>query len=184
MNDVKITAISPLEFSISYINRLPNTHCFRVLAPDLMQKWLTTLELATQQEIHNPYKFSRSRGNSISHTILVVRNTITPRGRGSKEYISPRSHSEKIASVTESLPYYKPTCWVIEELKKEGSSVFSSDLAFQEVYSNDIDDGPFAQDVRQGWRVLGGQFTDILCWCILASDRQDKRMYIMIRRVR
>ena len=198
LTDVRITPISPMEFTISYINRLPNTHCIRLKSPEMMTAWLSTLELATQLSIHNPFQFTRSRGSSISHGIAALRETLSaPRIRrtsaANSSRVDPvsgagamresnsgqRAAGQRAAAQREDAEqFYKYVCWDADELLAEGGPAFSGRMQLQEVYLNDSgsDLHPLADLVRQGWRMLGGTLSDIVCWCLLSSERGDKRM--------
>lgn len=135
-----------------------------------MQTWLKTVSIATQQEIHNPYANTRVRGTSISHGISVIKSSITTSRSKSRDDINTERKVEEIESI-----YYKPICWNERELKNEAGDAFSNKLQLQEVYTNDNVEVSFFDPARQGWRVLGGTINDILTWCILTSEINDKR---------
>ena len=180
LSDVKVTPISPIEFSITYVNRLPNSHCFQLKTPQLMNTWLKTLELATQRDIVNPFEFDRSRSSSLSHGLTALKESFSiplPRRRTKDSLPSPSS-SGASSHRDENEYYYKYVCWDLAELKAEGGEAFSEHLQFEEVYlhanHHTTEAEKLSHPMRQGWRLLGGTLNDIVCWCLLSSERGDK----------
>mgnify|MGYP005995309943 CR=1 FL=1 len=145
-----------------------------------MQTWLKTVGLATQQEILNPFQGSRARGNSISHSLASIKDSFTPRNRSRRELNTSTENRTKAKDETDHQHFYKPICWDEKELRMEAADAFSKKLQLQEVYTSAASEVSFFEPVRQGWRVLGGTMPDVISWCILTSERNDKRKFFCV----
>jgi len=161
LTNVKITPINNVEFTISYVNRLPVTHTFKIPTIEEALGWFSTLELATGTEMVQPVKKKRSslvtRTASLTHSLQMFRQ---------------RSESSPASMGDVGLHnFYHPICWDIDELKHDACGGFSEYFTAQEMYSNESDE--FDGLLRQGWRALGGTFSDLIYWCLLTSDRPN-----------
>ena len=178
LSDVKISVISPNEFTISYVNKLPNTHFFRLQTNELCQSWINSLGLAIQQDINYPFIGINTRSNSFSNSFAMIRGTASKLSlKSSKSHSLGPLHKPDIQD-EQFEGYYKPIRLDIDELRRESGGCLSNLLQLQEVYySSEALEFDRSSPVKQGWRPLGGTFTDLLYWCLLTSDRSDKSWF-------